>query len=202
MASTHRCHRRRVCRWRLLRCIAFPCGSLEVTQPGLAIMPCTSRRGKAAEGPAMSLNAWERQALDSIKNGLAGSDPELAALLSAFDRLASDAEMPDREKMQSGSRRALRRLHRARLRARLRRARQRLGFQRSALLLWLLTTAVLIAAIVLAVNVGGGHETCPQEAVMICTGPTPGHSAGSPSHRATISQVPRQHAVGTPQTGP
>ena len=57
----------------------------------------------------MSLNAWEQQALDSIKNGLAGSDPELAALLSAFTRLASGEEMPDREKVPARSRWALRR---------------------------------------------------------------------------------------------
>jgi hypothetical protein len=30
----------------------------------------------------MSLSAWEEQALDSIKDGLAGSDPQLAALLT------------------------------------------------------------------------------------------------------------------------
>jgi len=65
----------------------------------------------------MSLSAWEQQALDSIKNGLAGSDPELAAMISTFNRLAADAEMPDREKIQAGSRRALRRLQRARWRA-------------------------------------------------------------------------------------
>ena len=34
-----------------------------------------SGRGQEAEGAAMSLNAWEQQALDSIKSGLAGSDP-------------------------------------------------------------------------------------------------------------------------------
>ena len=150
----------------------------------------------------MSLSAWERQALDSIKNGLAGSDPDLAALLSAFNRLASDADMPDREKVDAGSRRALRRLHRARLRGRLRRARQRLGSRRAALLLWLLTTAVLIGAVVLALNVGGGHATCPQTIVTICTGPTTGHGTGSPSHSATSSQAPPQPAVGIPQTGP
>jgi Protein of unknown function (DUF3040) len=32
----------------------------------------------------MSLSAWEQRALDSIKDGLAGSDPQLAALLTAF----------------------------------------------------------------------------------------------------------------------
>ena len=149
----------------------------------------------------MSLSAWEQQALDSIKNGLAGSDPELAAMISTFDRLAADAEMPDREKIQAGSRRALRRLQRARWRARLHRVCLRLGCRRPALLLWLLTTAVLIAAIALATNVGGGHTTCPETAVMICTGPTPGHSP-SPVHNANTNPVPRQPAVGIPQTGP
>jgi hypothetical protein len=149
----------------------------------------------------MSLSAWEQQALDSIKDGLAGSDPELAALLSAFNRLASDVEMPDREKIQAGSRRALRRLQRARRRAGVRRVCQRLGFQRPALLLWLLTTAVLIGAIALAINVGGGPVTCPRTMVMICTGPTPGHSPG-PSGSTSTRPVPRQRAVGIPQAGP
>jgi hypothetical protein len=149
----------------------------------------------------MSLSAWEKQALDSIKNGLTGSDPELAALISTFNRLASDAEMPDREKIQAGSRRALRRLQCARWRARLHRASLRLGFRRPALLLWLLTTVVLIAAVAVAVNVGGGHTTCPETAVMICTGPTPGHSSG-PVHNANTNPVPRQPAVGIPQAGP
>ena len=54
----------------------------------------------------MSLSAWEQQALDSIKNGLASSDPTLVARLSMFARLASDEEMPPREKIQVGSRRA------------------------------------------------------------------------------------------------
>jgi Protein of unknown function (DUF3040) len=73
----------------------------------------------------MSLSAWEQQALDSIKDGLAGSDPDLAALLSAFTRLASGEEMPDSEKIQAGSRRALR-LRRARWRCNVRRACRRL----------------------------------------------------------------------------
>ena len=55
----------------------------------------------------MSLSAWEQQALDSIKDGLASSDPTLAARLAIFTRLASDEEMPAREKIQVGSRRAM-----------------------------------------------------------------------------------------------
>jgi len=149
----------------------------------------------------MSLSAWEQQALDSIKNGLTGSDPELAALISAFNQLASDAEMPNRERIRAGSRRAHRRLQRSRWRAKLHRVRMRLGFRRLAVLLWLLTTVVLIMAVALAINVGGGHTTCPEAPVMICTGPTPGHSPG-PTHNASTSPVRQRAAVGIPQTGP
>jgi hydrogenase-4 component B len=69
----------------------------------------------------MSLSESEQRALDSIKDRLAGSDPELAALLSAFNRQASDEEMPDREKIQTGLPRVLRRLRRARWRSSMRR---------------------------------------------------------------------------------
>ena len=66
--------------------------------PPLATAPPRVRARPGAGGAAMSLSAREQQALDSIKSGLAGSDPELAALLSAFTRLASGEEMPDRER--------------------------------------------------------------------------------------------------------
>ena len=148
----------------------------------------------------MSLSAWEQQALNSIQEGLAGSDPELAALLSAFNRMASDAGMPDR-KMHVGSRRALRRLRRARWHARLRRACQRLGCRPPALLLWLLTVAALIGVIELAVSFGGGPATCPREVVTICTGPAPGHSTG-PSGSTSTSRAPRLRAAVIPHAGP
>ena len=41
------------------------------------------------EGPVTSLSAWEQQALNSIKDGLASSDPTLVARLAIFTRLAS-----------------------------------------------------------------------------------------------------------------
>jgi len=132
----------------------------------------------------MSLSAWEQQALDSIKNGLAGSDPELAALLSAFTQLASGEEMPHGEKVRAGSRRALRRLRRARRRSHVRRLWQRLGIQRAVVLLWLLITAAMIA-VALAISAGGVHGTCTETAAMICIDPAPGHSPGSTSHNAT-----------------
>lgn len=123
----------------------------------------------------MSLSAWEQQALESIKNELAGSAPELAALLSAFNRLASDEEMPDREKIRPRSRRAFRRLRRARWRSSLRKVCQRLGFRRAVVLLWLLASAALMA-VALALSASGGHETCAETAGMVCVGPPPGPS--------------------------
>jgi len=144
----------------------------------------------------VSLSAWEQQALESIKNGLAGSDPELAALLSAFNRLASDEEMPDREKTRTGSRRAFRRLRRARWRAGLRRAHRRLGVQGTVLLLlWLLTTAALIA-VTLALGAVGNGGACTETAAMICASPAPGHSTGSPAHSTPAGQVSDQGAAG------
>jgi hypothetical protein len=148
----------------------------------------------------MSLNAWEQQALDSIKDGLTGSDPKLAALLSAFTRLASDEEMPDREKIRAGSRRALRRLRRARWRASLRRVCQRLGFQRAAALLCLLTTAAVIA-ITLVLNGGGDHAPCIQWVAAVCTSPAPKHGSGPTSYDAATDQAPRPRTVGIQQAG-
>lgn len=57
----------------------------------------------------MSLSASEQQALDSIKDSLASSDPTLVARLTMFARLASGEEMPVREKIHAGSRRTDRR---------------------------------------------------------------------------------------------
>jgi hypothetical protein len=48
----------------------------------------------------MSLNEPQRQALGSIEDGLAGSDPRLAFMLTIFSRLAADEEMPVREKIR------------------------------------------------------------------------------------------------------
>ena len=47
----------------------------------------------------MSLNEPHRQALGSIEDGLAGSDPRLASMLTIFSRLAAGEEMPAREKI-------------------------------------------------------------------------------------------------------
>jgi hypothetical protein len=46
----------------------------------------------------MSFTELETQALGSIADGLAGSDPRLASMLTIFSRLAAGEEMPAREK--------------------------------------------------------------------------------------------------------
>ena len=46
----------------------------------------------------MSFTELETQALGSIADGLAGSDPRLASMLTIFRRLAAGEEMPVREK--------------------------------------------------------------------------------------------------------
>jgi hypothetical protein len=149
----------------------------------------------------MSLNAREQKALDSIKDGLGGSDPEMAALLSAFTWLASGQGMPDREKTRAASRRAFRKLRRARWRSSLRRMCRRLDFRRTALLLSLLTSAALIA-VALALNTDGDHAACAESAAMVCTNPAPEHSPGPASRgagrRPGASATSRRHPANGP----
>ena len=115
----------------------------------------------------MSLSAWEQQALDSIKDGLASSDPRLVARLTIFTRLASGEAMPAREKIHVGSRRAVRRSRRKPQHSG--RADQRLGVQ--AMLLWLVTTVALIA-VALAYNRGGSQGTCTGSWATFCANAT------------------------------
>jgi hypothetical protein len=103
----------------------------------------------------MSLGTWEQQALDSIKDGLAGSDPELAALLTTFSQLAAAEEMPARMTLRATSRRAVRGS-----RQRRGRAYQRVAL-RYALLVWFLITATMIGAAV-ALSRGDVHSACPR----------------------------------------
>ena len=119
----------------------------------------------------MSLSAWEQDALDSIKDRLASSDPALVARLAIFARLASGEEMPAREKIQVVSRRAVRP---SRLRAgHTRRAGQRL--KQGALLLWLVTVVALIA-VALAHN-RGSQGTCTGSWAPSCTDAASANSA-------------------------
>jgi len=108
----------------------------------------------------MSLSAWEQDALDSIKTGLADSDPALVAQLTLFTRLASGEDMPVREKLQAVKQQVARRR---------RRMYQRLGVGRAMALLWLVTTLTLIAA-ALASSRGDGPRSCAGSFVTLCGG--------------------------------
>jgi len=129
----------------------------------------------------MSFTELERQALGSIADGLAGSDPGLASMLNIFNRLSADEEMPARAKirMQRGRpvshrpRRARRRPHLVRRRPhrgialpQARRLYARLGWQQNMLLLWAVISAALIT-VALVLN-ASGHKTCVQSIGMAC----------------------------------
>jgi hypothetical protein len=118
----------------------------------------------------MSMSAREQQALDSIKDGLASSDPTLVARLTMFARLASGEDMPAREKIPVGSQRAT-----------SRQVDQRLGLQGGMLLLlWFVTTVALIT--VALVSNRGSQDTCTGSWATFCAGGT--SASGSTSVQA------------------
>ena len=122
----------------------------------------------------MSLSAWEQDALDSIKDRLASSDPTLVARLTIFARLASNEEMPARAEIRASPRRDVRCSHPEA--GHTRRVYQRLGLEQAALLLWLVTTVALIA-VALAYHRGGGQGTCTGPWSTLCTNAASASSA-------------------------
>jgi hypothetical protein len=119
----------------------------------------------------MSLNEPQKQALGWIEDGLAGSDPGLAAMLTIFSRLAAGEEMPAREEIR------VRRGRPAAHRPRRARRHPRLGVQQAMVLLWVVISAGLLAvALVLSTS---GHQGCIQSMGTACPSPPP-HSM--PAH--------------------
>lgn len=139
----------------------------------------------------MSLSAWEQQALDSIKEGLARSDPRLAALLATFTRLVSDEEMPAREKIGGGSWRAAghgRRRPRSTSHRHAGSIDQRPGFQRAALLASrLITAALIVTSVVLGRS--GGHIECPSVWAVPCSSSAPARGSRPAVHKEPASQA-------------
>jgi hypothetical protein len=132
----------------------------------------------------MSLNQPERQALGAIADGLAGSDPRLASMLTIFSRLAAGEEMPAREKtrVQRG-RPAAHRRRRARRYPRRgiavpqpRRRDARLGWPQARLVLGAVISAALVTA-ALALT-ASGPTTCARPMGTACPSPPiPQHAA-------------------------
>jgi hypothetical protein len=132
----------------------------------------------------MSFTEPERQALSSIADGLAGSDPRLASMLTIFCRLAVGEEMPAREKTRvRRGRLAAHRPRRARRHPRrgiasrqARRLHARLGWQQAMLVLGaVISAALLTAALALTAS---GPTTCARPIG------TPCPSAAIPRHAA------------------
>jgi hypothetical protein len=133
----------------------------------------------------MSFTELERQALGSIADGLAGSDPRLASMLTIFSRLAAGEEMPVREKTPvRRGRPAAHRPRRARRYPRRsiafpqpRRLYPRLGRQQAMLLLWaVIAAALLTAALVLNAS---GPKVCVRPMGTACTSPSIPQHAGA-----------------------
>ena len=132
----------------------------------------------------MSLNAREQQALDSIEDEIAGSDPKLASLLATFARHASGQEMPAREKIPNPA------LRRGNVRRPARRLFPRLSLQQTMLLLWLTVTIVLIA-IALVLNRDSRNGPCPESWGVVCTQQEPVHSPRPAARKTSAGQVRR-----------
>lgn len=132
----------------------------------------------------MSLSAWEGRALNSIKDGLAGSDPELAALLVMFDRLESGEEMPARENVRPVPRSSARHSFRIRL---------HLSPQHVALVLWL-TITIAVIAVGAELSHAGGPSGCTTPLAAVCSGPTPTHRPSPAAHTEVTARPP----TGTP----
>ena len=127
----------------------------------------------------MSLSPKEQQALASIEDGLAGSDPKLASLLATFARLASGEEMPVREKIRAIRHRAARGPHRNQSQRRgnarrdARRLCLRLGWPQTMLLLWLAVTIALVA-VAMILNRDSSNGQCTESWPMVCAQQAPG----------------------------
>jgi hypothetical protein len=147
----------------------------------------------------MSLSAWEQQALVSIENGLAESDPALAVLLTTFTQMVSGEEMPAVEEIVvvswSRVRRALRKRRRRRLgglRRCLVRTCRRLGFRWVALSLWLVVTVSLVCIALFLSS--GSRVSCSGSWRPVCAAPT----SPPATHKVAVSHVPASTAATTP----
>ncbi len=133
----------------------------------------------------MSLSAREQQALDSITDRLAGSDPRLSALLTGFTRLVAGEEMPLREVVRAGSRRAVRcsrckgrHLRGNDARGPAGRVSRRLGIEWAAVLLSLLA-AVAVVAVSMALTHGRSQNPCTPFWTAACANSAAAHNSRS-----------------------
>ncbi len=140
----------------------------------------------------MTLNPWEERALASINGQLTETDPDLAALLDTFGRLAEGEQMPPREAVRSRSRRVPRRPGRARRHSRdgiARRSLLRLAPGQIALLLWVVISLSLIAVGV-ALSREGSRASCTVALPLTCASSVPSHTPSPAGSKTASSLVP------------
>ncbi len=141
----------------------------------------------------MSLSPWEEQVLASLNEQLTGTDPELAALMDTFSRLAQDEHMPVREAIRGRSRRLHRRPRRVQSHVRpgfARRPLRRLGIGQAALLLWVVISVALIAVGV-TLSRGDGSTGCPAAVSLVCASSVPSQtSSPADTGRASTHSQP------------
>lgn len=116
---------------------------------------------------AVSLSAHDRRALDLIGEGIAASDPRLAAMLSAFSRLADGEAMPGRERIRARGWRPPGEASKDMLAAGQGGRRSRMTVQRLVVLAWLGISLVLIA-IALVTSHAGAAASCASPASHVC----------------------------------
>ena len=153
----------------------------------------------------MSLSARDRQALSSIQDQIAGSDPQLASMMTMFTGLASGEEMPTLEDIRAGGPRPRARAAAGRAATRTPRAlshrtRRRLNRQPALYLLWL-TVAITLITVTLAINCGGSTGSCTQSwaGLGACAGHVP-RTARAPGCRAQ-AEHPASLSPRAPQPG-
>lgn len=138
---------------------------------------------------AVSLSARDKEALDLIEEGLAGSDPRFAAKLSAFSRLTDGGEMPARERIRAAGRPSAFRGLLLRDSDSGRRTRPRRSFYWVTLIVWLLISAAMVSvALVLSHS---GPPACAR-----------GQGTGCANRSVpSAPRVPAGHKGQTGQTG-
>lgn len=127
----------------------------------------------------MTLSPWEERALASISGQLAETDPELAALLDTFGRLAEGEQMPPRAAVRGRPQRRAGRPRHASRHSRdsiARRSLRRLKAGHIALLLWVVISLVLIAVAV-ALSREGSRASCTDALPLYCASTVPSHGS-------------------------
>lgn len=141
----------------------------------------------------MSLSAHERQALETIEDSLAGSDPKLASMLATFNRLAAGEEMPTREETRAGGLPSVGyRRHQRRVAVTWTARRGTGGQWARPLLLLLAVVVVVVATAVIALEVSrSGERACTGSFALACAGQARTQVSRPATGRAPARLAPR-----------